>query len=118
MGFYSEVQIVAEESAFEKIKAILDRYEIRFEEHGSTLEETKAIVINEIKWYDRFEVVKEIREAFRKFDELDEEGWESYGYKAIVLNEDNTTNICFNSTGEEKFKDFCIVCTIDNPYRI
>lgn len=117
MGFYSEVQIVAEESAFEKIKAILERHEICFEEHDSTLEETKAIVINEIDCYDRYEFVKEIREAFRKFDELDED-WESYGYKAIVLNEDNTTNTYFNSTGEEKFKDFCIVCTIDNPYRI
>lgn len=113
MGFYSEVQICAEKKAFDMFHEVLKKHSVVMElsEHG----DVSCIRIAEIKWYSSFEVVKEVEDVCKKLhtEEFDKE---DYGFKMVILNEDNTYSEYYNDTGDARFCDMYITCYIENPY--
>ena len=113
MGFYSQVQITAEQNAFGMFKDTLDKYKLKYEVSGT--DNSRVIKIDWVKWYPDFDEVMAVEEVMHRLNETDEEG---YGYKMIILNEDNTSEPYCNDRGEERFYDMEVRCYIDNPYDV
>ena len=113
MGFYSQVQITAEPKAFAMFKDVLEKNCLSYEIRGT--DESQVINIDWIKWYPDFDEVKAVEDVEKKLNEIDEEG---YGYKMIILNEDNTSETYCNDRGDEHFYDMEVQCYISNPYDV
>ncbi|MBO6131026.1 MAG: hypothetical protein J6P28_03560 [Treponema sp.] len=113
MGFYSQVQITAEQNAFGMFKDTLDKHELKYEVSGT--DNSRVIKIDWVKWYPHFDEVKAVEEVMHRLNEIYEE---DYGYKMIVLNEDNTYERYCNERGDEHFYDMEVQCCIFNPYDV
>ena len=116
MGFYSQVQITAESKALEMFKAAVAKYEWKYnlnetDEHG-------VITFDWVKWYPDFDEVKDVEEVRKLLNGEDYNNIDGYGYKIIVLNEDDTNEEYSNDKGDAHFYDVCIQCQIDNPYDV
>ena len=114
MGFYSEVQIVAEKFAFEKLKPIFERnfFYIKIDERDNF----GTIRLDCVKWYRDFPEVQKVNDALRELRSDDFSTKEGFGFKMIILNEDDTHGEMFNLRGDEMFCDLTVRCEIDNPY--
>lgn len=113
MGFYSEVQITAEPKAFEMFSNAIEKFDLNFSKRQT--EEYGIIAFDWVKWYPDFDCVKEVEKVMGILDcEHDDET--GYGYKFVILNEDDTNEERSNVRGFERFCDFCVSCSIDNPY--
>lgn len=113
MGFYSQVQITAEQNAFGMFKDTLDKHELKYKVSGA--DNSRVIKLDWVKWYPHFDEVKAVEEVMHRLNETDEEG---YGYKMIILNEDNTSERYFNERGVDHFYDMEVQCHISNPYDV
>ncbi|MBP5359555.1 MAG: hypothetical protein J6Y69_10310 [Treponema sp.] len=113
MSFYSQVQITAEPDAFVMFKDTLDKHKLKYEVSGT--DDSRVINIEWVKWYPEFDVVSAVDDVSHKLNDIDEEG---YGYKMIVLNEDNTSETYCNNQGDSHFYDVGVQCYIDNPYNV
>lgn len=113
MGFYSQVQITAEPEAFGMFKDVLERDGLSYVVRGG--DDSRVITIDWIKWYPDFDVVNAVDDVRRKLNDIDEKG---YGYKMIILNEDNISETYYNDRGDERFYDMEVQCYIDNPYDV
>ena len=116
MSFYSQVQITAEPEAFAMFKDVLEKHNLIHEvRRGKGHEAPYVINIEWVKWYPEFDVVNAVDDVSHKLNDIDEEG---YGYKMIVLNEDNTSETYCNNQGDSHFCDVDVQCYIDNPYNV
>lgn len=116
MGFYSYVQITAEPEALKMFKSVVSKYECTYklnetEEHG-------VITFDWVKWYPDFEEVKAVEEVRKLLDTDDYNCKDGYGYKIVILNEDDTHEEFSNDKGDAHFCDVCIQCYIDNPFDV
>lgn len=116
MGFYSQVQITAEAGSFRMFDEVLKKHELKYKLTGT--EENKVIKIDWIKWYPDFDSVKEVEDLQKKLctDEFD--GKEGYGFKTMILNEDDSHEEYSNTRGDTVFCDLCFQSYIDNPYDV
>ena len=113
MGFYSDVQITAESKAFEMFLKALERFGLNFSK--KEIKDYGVIVFDWCKWYPDSEYVKEVEQVMNALSrEHDDE--KGYGYKMVLLNEDDTHEEWCNTRGFERFMDFFVSCHIDNPY--
>ena len=114
MGFYSKVQITAEEKAFRMFEEVLKAHE-NLLYVLTDKDDVKVIHFDWIKWYPDFDAVKAVEDVCKKLQkqEFDKDG---YGYKMLILNEDNTQEEWCNDTGDTHFCDINVQCYIDNPY--
>ena len=69
-----------------------------------------------VKWYPNFDEVKEVEQALRELRDDEFNETEGYGFKMLILNEDDTHGEMFNLRGDEMFCDLTVRCEIDNPY--
>lgn len=119
MGFYSRVQTVAETKAYELFKAVVEKYREKdglkpdYQEH-----ETYGIITFDwIRWYNEYDVVAETNALIKNLQtqHADEEG---YGFKQIILNEDDSTEVYTNMRGENIYVDFEILVYVENPFDV
>lgn len=115
MGFYSQVQIVSEKKAFPLFEEVFKKHNINVS--ITQKEDIHTILLDWVKWYPDFDEVKEVDEICGKLNTEAYNEEEGYGYKIIILNEDNTTEELSNERGECEFSDFEVICDISNPYR-
>lgn len=114
MGFYSQVQITAEKEAFKEFDKFLKENVCYFDIHEK--DDVYVISIDWIKWYPEFDEVKDINSLMDKFDTEEYTSKDGYGYKMVILNEDNTSEERSNEKGEDKFSPMTIQCYIENPF--
>lgn len=113
MGFYSEVQIVAETKAFEMFLGALEKFGLNFSKKQK--EGYGVISFDWVKWYSDSDYVKEVWKLMETLD-LEHDDEAGYGYKLVILNEDDTHEERSNTRGADRFSDFFVSCYIDNPY--
>lgn len=100
MGFYSDVTILAQPKAYEMIMNSIKEYnktsDYEFKPYsikkGKTEDLGEFFVLNWnwLKWYPEFEDVESVESVLENLqDEHDEEI--GYGYKQVIINEDNST---------------------------
>ena len=113
MGFYSQVQITAEPKALEMFKAAIGKYDWSYSLNES--EEHGVITFDWVKWYTGFKEVQDVEEVRKLLNTDDYNDTDGYGYKIMVLNEDDTHDEYSNDKGDARFYDVCVQCYIDNP---
>ena len=117
MGYRSDVTIMCEEDAyalFEKaikngglMPAGISRIKIR---------NRFCYYLNWhwVKWYESYPEIAAIDQVCRELQEKDEE-YEGYGFKKILIGEDNATEEYCNDTGLDLFDEFYIITDFNIP---
>lgn len=100
MGFYSDVTILAQPKAYEMIMDSINKYnktsDYKFKPSSirkgnlKSLGEFFVLNWNWVKWYPEYKDVKSVENVLKLLlSEHDEEM--GYGYKQVIVNEDNST---------------------------
>ena len=122
MGFYSNVQIVAESKAYDELKEVFEKYKEQYslkpnyQYHADTC--YGVITFDWIKWYEEYSFVKETQELIEKYQDDSFSYTVGYGCKMIILNEDDTNETYSNHRGDDVFENFEILVSIENPYDV
>ena len=114
MGFYSEVQVVAQKKALEILRPVFER-EWPQADIGEC-DRYGSIRLDWVKWYDDFPEVKAVNEAAKRLRSEEFNEQDGYGFKMVVLNEDDTHWETCNDKGDAEFYDFGVACEIENPW--
>ena len=114
MGFYSEVQVVAQKKALEILRPVFERDWPQAD--IGECDRYGSIRLDWVKWYDDFPEVKAVNEAVKRLRSEEFNEQDGYGFKMVVLNEDDTHWETCNDKGDAEFYDFGVVCKIDNPW--
>lgn len=113
MGFQSLIQITAESAAADLFVKALEPVKPQVD---SGLEGVTVITLDWCKWYPYFSEVSRVNELVEFLDAGNYNDKEGYGYKMVILNEDDTNEVFFNDRGLEIFPDFGVQVYISNPY--
>lgn len=105
MGFRSDVYFKCEVKAYNMFKEIWDRtncYPTRYE----AVEDYYQFLYSFKKWYSDDPIVQEIENIMSKLESAEFDNVKGYGFKCIIVDEDDTFEQRFNSIGYTLFDNF------------
>ena len=116
MGFRSDVYIKCEEKAFELFKDAFSKVELKPHSLEKTDDNNYKFSWHWIKWYPDYDDIQVFENIFSQLcsDEFDTK--KGYAFKAIWINENDSTEFRMNSIGDNVFEDFYVTVDVSEYF--